>query len=130
MLHAIETRTRHASAKSFRYYEKKPVHERMPREISSFAKRMSSDERPDYPPASFYQAPADAQSLLPGSSFSTHCRYKRESCPNRQLGNIETNLSTTLPPFLRFCYTSFLETSRIGKLVEKACSRRSNLTSL
>lgn len=29
-------------------------------EISLFAKRMSSDERPDYPKASFYQAPADA----------------------------------------------------------------------
>jgi len=29
MLHAIETRTRHASVKSFRYYEKKPVRERI-----------------------------------------------------------------------------------------------------
>lgn len=76
-----ETRTHHVGAKSFRYYVKKPVRERMPREISYRLQRMSSNSQPDYPPALFYNAPADAVS---SSSSSSSWKWLFYTLPNTQ----------------------------------------------
>lgn len=62
------------------------------------------------------------RSLLPGSSFSTRCRYVSENCPNhrRQLGNIESlNLSLLSLCLLYLFPGSVDEGFTIGKLVER-----------